>query len=95
MAMFAHHPYSIICADTLMLDPAKTGPSDKIWDMGNQWLPPDISMFYWKPPPIRSDAFSLKAFTELKDNDKISEKTDGFNNVIGNPPFNQRRNYDE
>lgn len=97
MAMFANHPYSIICANTLMLDPAKTNPSDKIWDLGNQWNPPDITSFYWKPPPIRSDAFSLKAFTQLKDGDKasIQEQNEGFNNVIGNPPYNQRRNYDE
>ena len=65
MAMFSNHPYSIICADALRLDPEKTGPTSKMWDLGNQWLVPDISAFNWKPPPIRRDHFSLKAFTEL------------------------------
>jgi len=65
MAMFSNHPYSIICADSLMLD--ETGPSSKIWDLGNQWDPPDISVFYMKPPPIHAKGFSLKAFTEIKD----------------------------
>jgi len=66
MAMFSNHPYSIICADALRLDPDKTGPTSKIWDWGNQWQPPDVSAFYWKPPPIWHDRFSLKAFTEVK-----------------------------
>lgn len=64
MAMFSNHPYSIICADTFRLDPDITGPTSKIWDLGNRWNPPDISMFYWKPPPINPEHFSLKAFTE-------------------------------
>ena len=67
MALFSKHTYSIICADTLRLDPKITGPRSRIWDLGNRWLPPDISMFYWKPPPpspIRKDAFSLKHFVE-------------------------------
>ncbi|RKX44261.1 MAG: hypothetical protein DRP27_06880 [Thermotogae bacterium] len=67
MAMFSNHPYSIICADALRLDPDITGPASKIWDLGNRWNPPDVSMFYWKPPPIWHDRFSLKAFTELGD----------------------------
>jgi len=62
MAMFSNHPFSIICADTLRLDPKITGPASKLWDYGNQWLQPDVSRFYWKPPPIRSDHFSLEAF---------------------------------
>ena len=64
MAMFSNHPYSIICADTLRLDPDKSGPSSKLWDLGNRWNPPDVSAFYWKPPPIGPDQFSLKAFTK-------------------------------
>ena len=64
MAMFSKHPYSIICADTLRLDPEITGPASRIWDLGNRWDPPDVSAFYWKPPPINPEHFSLKAFTE-------------------------------
>jgi len=64
MAMFSNHPYSIVCADTLRL--GLSGPTSKMWDLGNRWVLPDLSAFYWKPPPIRKDAFSLKAFTELK-----------------------------
>lgn len=66
MAMFSNHPYTIICADSLRLDENKSGVSSKLWDLGNQWNPPDISAYYWKPPPIRADAFSLEAFTKLK-----------------------------
>lgn len=66
MAMFSNHPYSIICADSLRLDPRITGPSSPLWSLGNRWNPPDVSRFYAKPPPIRSDHFSLKAFTKLK-----------------------------
>jgi len=66
MALFSNHPYSIICADALRLDPNKTGPASPIWDLGNRWQPPDLSAFYWKPPPIWHDRFSLKAFTEFK-----------------------------
>jgi len=66
MKMFATHPYSIICADTLRLDPDITGPASQIWDLGNRWDPPDMSAFFWKPPPINPESFSLKAFTETK-----------------------------
>ena len=62
MAMFSKHPYSIICADTLRLDPKITGPSSKLWDLGNRWDPADVSAYYWKPPPIGPDRFSLEAF---------------------------------
>ena len=62
MAMFSNHPYSIICADALRL--GVVGPTSLVWDLGNRWDPPDLSRFYWKPPPIRSDHFSLKAFTK-------------------------------
>jgi len=66
MALLSKHPYSIICADALRLDPNKSGPTSKLWDYGNQWLQPDISTFYWKPPSIWHDRFSLKTFTEIK-----------------------------
>jgi len=66
MAMFSNHPYSIICADTLAIDTKYSGCSSKMWDLGNQWTPPDMSIFYWKPSPIGPDRFSLKAFTEMK-----------------------------
>jgi len=64
MAMFSNHPYSIICADTLRIDQKWTGPTSKMWDLGNQWNLPDMSIFYWKPPPINPKSFSLKAFIE-------------------------------
>jgi hypothetical protein len=51
MALFSNHPYSIICADTLRLDPDKSGPTSKLWDLGNRWDPTDVSAFYWKPTP--------------------------------------------
>lgn len=62
MAIMSNHPYYIICADTLRLGPV----SNLIWRLANRWNPPDLSKFYWKPPPIRADAFSLEAFTKLK-----------------------------
>jgi len=64
MALLSKHPYSILCADTLRLNSDLTGPASRIWDMGNCWVPPDVSAFYWKPPPIWHDRFSLKAFVE-------------------------------
>jgi hypothetical protein len=67
MALLSKHPYSIICADSLRLDPKLSGPASKLWDMGNQWEPPDISTFYIKPAPIGPDCFSLKAYTEIKE----------------------------
>ena len=70
MAMFSNHPYSIICADTLRIDQDKSGTTSKLWDLGNQWNPPDMSSFYWKPPPIWHDRFSLKAYTELNEEEK-------------------------
>lgn len=66
MALFSNHPYSIICADTLRIDQKYAGTTSPIWDLGNQWTPPDMSIFYWKPPPIWHDRFSLKSFTEIK-----------------------------
>ena len=33
----------------------------------NQWNPPSIDIFYWKPSPISPETFSLKAFTEDKE----------------------------
>jgi hypothetical protein len=49
MAMFSNHPYTIICADTLMIDSCYCGMNSEIWDLGNRWEPADISPFYWKP----------------------------------------------
>jgi hypothetical protein len=64
MAMFSNHPYSIVCADTLMVAPPFCGPGSKLWDLGNQWDPPDISMFYWKPtPPFK---FSLAELAKAR-----------------------------
>lgn len=56
MALFSHHPYSIICGDTLRLG-NNSGVGSELWDLGNQWDPPDISDFYFKIlPPFK---FSL------------------------------------
>jgi len=77
MAMFSNHPYSIICADSLRLDQNKCGMTSKLWDLGNRWIMPDISAFYWKPPPIGPDRFSLKAFTALKEVEKNEADNSG------------------
>jgi hypothetical protein len=64
MALFSNHSYSIICADTLMIDQRYSGVDSKLWDFGNQWDPPDISMFYWKPtPPFK---FSLAELAKAR-----------------------------
>jgi hypothetical protein len=65
MALFSHHPYSIICADALMIDAIYTTTDSPIWNLGNLWSPPDMSRFYWKPPPP-PQPFSLKAFVEMQ-----------------------------
>lgn len=47
-----------------MIDSDYSGVGSKIWDLGNQWNPPDISMFYYKPiPPFK---FSLKDLARAK-----------------------------
>jgi hypothetical protein len=64
MALFSHHPYSIICADALMIDEKYSGVNSKIWDLGNQWNPPDISPFYFKlKTPFK---FSLAALAKAR-----------------------------
>lgn len=51
MAMFSNHPYTILCGDTLRL-PQTCNSMHPIWDLGNRWVPPDLTPFYnWKPPP--------------------------------------------
>jgi len=52
MTHMSNHCFSLICANTLRLDPDRTGPSSKMWDLGNRWDPPDITSFYWKPTPF-------------------------------------------
>jgi hypothetical protein len=64
MALLSKHPYSIICADALMLVNDKIGPSCKIWDLGNRWELPDLSAFYAKPPPVTSNHFSLSGWQQ-------------------------------
>ena len=60
MAMFSNHPYSIICANALMLDARYSMVGGKVWELGNQWNPPDMSPYYFKiPPPFK---FTLKQF---------------------------------
>jgi len=64
MAMFSNHPYSIVCGDALMIDTPHCSPGSKLWDLGNQWNPPDISPFYVKiRPPFK---FSLAALAKAR-----------------------------
>ncbi|GAH89165.1 unnamed protein product, partial [marine sediment metagenome] len=64
MAMMSNHPYSIICANTLILDTDKAGPSSSLWDLGNRWDPPDVSQYYWKATP------PFKKYMEMRQKDK-------------------------
>jgi hypothetical protein len=64
MAMFSNHPYSIICADTLMIGREYAGVYDELWSLGNQWDPADISPFYFKvTPPFK---FSLQELAKAR-----------------------------
>jgi hypothetical protein len=57
MALFSHHPYSIIRADTLMLELPFSMPGSVVWNLGNRWDPADLHEYYVKiPPPFK---FSL------------------------------------
>lgn len=67
MAMFSNHPYFIICADSLRLDPIMSAPMGPAWMAANQWNPPDMTSYYYKAPPpspINAESFSLKHFLE-------------------------------
>jgi len=68
MAMFSHHPYTIICADALRIDEKYAYTTSPIWDMGNLWEPPDFTPFYWKEPPITAQKFSLAEWLKVKGN---------------------------
>lgn len=64
MALFSKYPYSIVCGDTLMIEGHHGDPGSKLWDFGNQWDPPDISAFYFKPiPPFK---FSLAELAKAR-----------------------------
>lgn len=64
MALFSKHPYSIICANSLLLDQEKSGPSSPLWDLANLWEPADISAFYIKPPPATAESFNLSGWLQ-------------------------------
>jgi hypothetical protein len=69
MAMFSNHPYFIICADSLRLDPIMSAPMGPAWMVANQWNPPDMTPYYYKAPPpspINAKSFSLKHFVNMK-----------------------------
>lgn len=69
LALYANHPWAVLCADTLRCDPKLTGPGSPIWLLaGNRWDPPWklIEKCYWKPPPITSKKFSLSHWTRDK-----------------------------
>lgn len=64
MALFSNHPYSIIRADTLMLDLEASMPGGPVWNQGNRWDPADISLYYIKIPlPFR---FSLAEMAKVR-----------------------------
>jgi len=65
MALFSRHPYTIICADALMIDEKYAHTTSPIWDMGNLWEPADISPYYWKEPTITSRKFSLADWVKI------------------------------
>ena len=62
MALFSHHPYSILCADTLMIDAKYCGPGSEIWALGNRWDPPSMTPYYWKP--VEPFKWSLKVMAK-------------------------------
>jgi len=66
MALFSKHPYTIICADTLRIDEKHTNAVSPMWDLGNLWSPPDMSVFYCKEPPITAEKFSLAEWLKIK-----------------------------
>ena len=66
MALFSRHPYSIICANSLLIDPNYAGPASPLWDYGNLWDPADVSKFYVKPPPVTADKFNLAEWVRLR-----------------------------
>jgi hypothetical protein len=66
MALFSKHPYTIICADTLRIDEKHTNAVSPMWDYGNLWSPPDMSVFYWKEPPITTEKFNLSEWLKIK-----------------------------
>ena len=84
MALFSKHPYTIVCADALMLDAPVSSP---VWSLGNRWIQPDITEFYFKPPPIRKDAFSLKAFVDLPVQEPILQEV----NISPKPAFSLKK----
>jgi hypothetical protein len=66
MALFSKHPYTIICADTLRIDEKHTSTTSPMWDTGNLWGPPDMSIFYWKEPPTTAEKFSLAEWIKIQ-----------------------------
>jgi hypothetical protein len=66
MALFSRHPYTIVCADTLRIDEKYTNATSPMWDMGNLWEPPDMSVFYRKEPPITAEKFRLAEWAKIK-----------------------------
>jgi hypothetical protein len=66
MALFSRHPYSIICANSLLIDEKYASPSSPLWDYGNLWEPADVTKFYVKSPPVTGDKFNLAEWTRLR-----------------------------
>jgi hypothetical protein len=49
MAMFSNHPYSIICGDSLRFGFEYSCVGGELWNLGNQWNPPDITPYFIQP----------------------------------------------
>ena len=79
MALYSQHPYSVLCADTFRLNDSE---HPDVWNLGNQWEPPDMSPYSWHPAPRMTFAEVAKARKEkLQDTNLLGEKT-----VIAAPP---------
>jgi len=89
MALFSKHPYSIICADSLRLDPEKSGPTSALWDFGNLWEPADVSAFYAKSPPVTATSFNLSGWLKQMQSSKPVPGKSLFNMAVANPPWNE------
>jgi len=64
MSMFSKHPFTIVCADFLRLNPNLSGCNSPMWLLGNRWNPPDMTQFYMKPPAATPKKFSLSEWTK-------------------------------
>lgn len=72
MALFSNHPYSIIRADTLMLDTNHSGAGGPIWNLGNLWDPANLTEYYFKTsPPFK---FSLTDLAKARKEQQAAQQ---------------------